>query len=60
MNSDKERYYALDDIGFIGDQSRTEAQVRRDAKRFSQYLKEHKLGLYNPKVAQKKRKLKSK
>jgi hypothetical protein len=30
---DKKRYYALDDIGFIGDQSRTEAQRRKDAKK---------------------------
>jgi hypothetical protein len=56
---EKERYYALDDIGFIGDQSRTEAQVQRDIKRFSRYLKEHKLGIYDPKVAKRKRKLRS-
>jgi hypothetical protein len=56
----KEQYYFLDEIGFIGDQSRTEAQVQRDAKRHTRYLKEHKLGMYNPKFAKRKQKLKSK
>ena len=60
MATGKEQYYALDEIRYIGDQSRTEAQIQRDAKRHTRYLKEHKLGIFNPKVAKRKQKLKSK
>ncbi len=58
MSGDKERYYALDEIRCIGDQSRTEAQIQRDAQRHTRYLKEHKLGIYSPEVAKKKQKSK--
>ena len=35
----KEKYYFLDEIGFIGDQKRTKAQVKRDMVRTSRYFK---------------------
>lgn len=35
----KEQYYFLDEIGFLGSQDRTEAQVRRDGKRMDDYIK---------------------
>jgi hypothetical protein len=60
MNGSKERYYALDVIRCIGDQNRTKTQIQRDAKRVSRYLKEHKLGIYDPKVANRKKKQKVK
>ena len=56
----KEQYYFLDEIGFIGDQSRTEAQVKRDAKRTDDYFKALKAGKPDPVAGKVKRKAKSK
>jgi len=42
--TDKEQYYFLDEIGFLGSQDRTEAQVRRDGKRMDDYIKALKAG----------------
>lgn len=60
MATGKEQYYALDDIGFIGDQKRTEAQVQRGIKRFSWYLKALKAGKLNPEARVVRPKSKSK
>mgnify|MGYP001602399970 CR=1 FL=1 len=40
----KEQYYFLDEIGLLGSQDRTEAQVRRDGKRMDDYIKGLKAG----------------
>jgi hypothetical protein len=56
----KEQYYFLDEIGFLGDQSRTKAQVKRDAKRTDDYFKALKAGKLNPEVRKAKGKIKSK
>lgn len=56
----KEQYYFLDEIGFLGDQSRTEAQVRRDAKRTDDYFKALKAGKPSREARKVKRKAKSK
>ena len=42
--TDKKQYYGLDDIGFIGTQDRTLAQVKRDMKRMSEYIRAEKSG----------------
>lgn len=54
----KEQYYFLDEIGFLGDQSRTKAQVRRDAKRTDEYFKALKAGKPNPETRKPKGKAK--
>ena len=56
----KEQYYFLDDIGFIGDQSRTEAQVKKDGERMDDYIKALKSGKPNPESKKVKRRSKSK
>jgi len=50
----------LDEIGFIGDQNRTKAQVKRDMIRTSRYFKALKEGKPNPEAGRIKRKAKSK
>lgn len=37
--ANKKQYYALDDIGFIGTQSRSKAQIKKDAERTTQHIK---------------------
>lgn len=56
----KEQYYFLDEIGFLGDQSRTKAQIKRDAKRTDDYFKALKEGKPNPEIRKAKAKAKSK
>ena len=56
----KEQYYFLDEIGFIGDQSRTKIQVKRDMIRTSRYFKTLKEGKPTPEAGRVKRKAKSK
>ena len=55
----KEQYYFLDEIGFIGDQTRTEAQVKKDMIRTSLYFKALKEGKFNLEAGKVKRKTKS-
>lgn len=40
----KKQYYKLDDIGFIGTQDRTPAQVKRDMKKMAEYIRAEKAG----------------
>lgn len=42
--TDKKQYYKLDDIGFIGTQERTPAQVKRDMKKMAEYIRAEKAG----------------
>lgn len=42
--ANKKQYYGLDDIGFIGAQDRTPAQVKRDMKKMAEYIKAEKSG----------------
>jgi len=56
----REQYYFLDEIGFLGDQSRTKTQIKRDAKRTDDYFKALKAGKPNPEVRKVKGKVKSK
>lgn len=42
--TDKKKYYTLDEIGFIGTQNRTPAQVKKDAERTVAYIKSLKSG----------------
>jgi hypothetical protein len=41
---DKKQYYGLDDIGFIGSQDRTPAQVKRDMRKMAEYIRSEKGG----------------
>jgi hypothetical protein len=41
---DKKQYYGLDDIGFIGSQDRTPAQVKRDMRKMAEYIRSEKAG----------------
>jgi len=54
--TDKKQYYGLDDIGFIGTQDRTLAQVKRDMKRMSEYIRAEKSGKAVP-LSQRRRRL---
>lgn len=40
----KKQYYALDEVGFIGTQTRSEAQVKKDIEKTIQYIKAKKTG----------------
>jgi hypothetical protein len=42
--TDKKQYYKLDEIGFIGTQDRTPAQVKRDMKKMTEYIRAEKAG----------------
>ncbi|HUC81939.1 MAG TPA: hypothetical protein VMR70_13545 [Flavisolibacter sp.] len=40
--ANKKKYYGLDDVGFVGvAKERSEAEVRQDAKRTSDYIKNY-------------------
>lgn len=54
--TDKKHYYGLDDIGFIGTQDRTLAQVKSDMKKMSEYIKTEKSGKTIP-LSQRRRQL---
>jgi hypothetical protein len=42
--SSKKQYYGLDEIGFIGTQSKDKARVQKDIDKTVQYLKDKKAG----------------
>jgi len=42
MANDKKQYYALDEIGIIGVQGRSKAEVKKDREIFSKFFSEKK------------------
>lgn len=42
MKADKKQYYALDDIGFIGIQGRSKAEIKKDREIFTKFFKKKK------------------
>ncbi|MET0461516.1 MAG: hypothetical protein ABW007_00125 [Chitinophagaceae bacterium] len=42
--ANKKQYYGLDDIGFIGTQDRTKAQIKKDMEETAKYIKAKKTG----------------
>jgi hypothetical protein len=42
--ANKKQYYGLDDIGFIGTQDRSKAQIKKDLEETAKYIKARKDG----------------
>lgn len=42
--ANKKQYYGLDDIGFIGTQDRSKAQIKKDLEDTAKYIKARKEG----------------
>ncbi len=42
--ANKKQYYGLDDIGFIGTQNRTKAQIKKDMEETARIIKAKKSG----------------